>query len=355
MMSYLHFVFWDIKSGVFLEKDGVRLMTIKTSNLYNIYVPVTKNTGKLSLLSSMLTTNPPRQDQDNELLGRFGNDTLDGSSGDDQLNGGGGDDYLDGSVGSGTIYSPVSVSIDAITINSDNEDDYLYGHSGSYTIPIIDGGGDDYLLERWGDNTLVGDNGDGDNDTINIPLSNGLFDWYWFWQWGQFFDHDWYLTDRLFGGEGNDAILGGFGNDILDGSSDDDQLNGGGGDDSLYGDEGNDTIWTYIMMNDIDALYGIQDDNDDLYEIYWLSLYVPLNKVEVEYEPKVAPWGQKDGTKIISISTVNTKNQNKNSYRHTKTGLISRFRKQRSHCRDSPVLELPKNIPKYYFVNIKVY
>ncbi len=85
------------------------------------------------------------------------------------------------------------------------------------------------------------------------------------------------LSNKLYGGEGDDVLTGGNGRDNLQGGNDNDTLNGGGNRDWLYGDGGNDIINggdgndiirggegndTLNGGDDFDRLYG--DDGDDI-------------------------------------------------------------------------------------------
>jgi Ca2+-binding RTX toxin-like protein len=138
--------------------------------------------------------------RDNVLLGRAGNDDIDGEDGFDLLDGGAGDDHLDGG---GHDHHFNHVYYDH------SHDDHDHWHHDQHDGDVILGGdGSDTLWGKSGDDWLDGGNGD----------------------------------DLLYGGSGNDVLLGGAGNDKLWGNSGDDWLDGGNGDDSLYGGDGQDVL-----------------------------------------------------------------------------------------------------------------
>lgn len=128
-----------------------------------------------------------------EILGRGGDDILEGSrahetlrggEGDDELHGGGGLDHLMGGAG----------------------DDMLFLDHWSEGSHAAGGAGNDHLISSNGDDTLFGKSG----------------------------------QDRLEGGRGADTLHGGLGDDRLDGGEGDDVLSGGAGNDVLTGGWGAD-------------------------------------------------------------------------------------------------------------------
>jgi Ca2+-binding RTX toxin-like protein len=151
---------------------------------------------------------------DDVINGQGGNDKIDGKSGNDLLRGGAGNNTLIGGAGNDTL------SIDNLTgynlLDGGDGNDYLsVSRYNNYYVTsnntLKGGAGNDTLsADTFGNNTLIGDNG----------------------------------NDYLTGGSGDDSLDGGGGNDYLTGSSGDDILTGGGGKDkfvdNLYG--GTDTI-----------------------------------------------------------------------------------------------------------------
>ncbi|MEM6973935.1 MAG: choice-of-anchor I family protein [Pseudomonadota bacterium] len=148
-----------------------------------------------------------------DLVGGFGNDTLQGT---------GGDDFIDGRFGRDTITAA-------------GGDDEVIGGFGADEIDA--GDGDDDVDAGFGSDVV--DAGDGDDFVL------GGFG-----------------RDTLLGGAGNDELIGGFGADVLDGGADDDILIGGSGRDTLFftGDFGNDTV---IGLGRRDSIV-IGDEMDDV-------------------------------------------------------------------------------------------
>jgi Ca2+-binding RTX toxin-like protein len=127
------------------------------------------------------------------MVGRDGDDDLDGSRGDDWLFGGFGADRLLGGAGDDLIVGGAG-------------DDALYG--GDRHDEIRGGDGDDLVSAGSGDDMV--DGGDG--------------------------------RDKLAGGDGSDTLMGGAGKDRLNGGAGDDILIGGHGADYLLGGAGADTF-----------------------------------------------------------------------------------------------------------------
>ena len=134
------------------------------------------------------------------LYGQTGSNTVDGGDGDDEISGGIGDDTLIGGAGNDFLYG-------------DQGNNILYGGPGNDILKVVG---------STGSNELYG--GDGD--------------------------------DTLEGGTGNDRLEGGAGVDTLSGSDGDDTLVGGADGDVLKGGNGNDT---YI----VGAKYKIENESPD--------------------------------------------------------------------------------------------
>lgn len=181
-------------------------------------------------------------DNDNELEGLGGDDTLTGGDGIDQfrLN----DDGNDNAAFGHDVVTDFNLSEDQINLRDfSNINDFLQIQSlisqdGADTLITFDAGNsvrlqninsgdlnsghfnfvESLFIEGTeGDDDLFGDDG---NDTINALGGN----------------------DHVEGGDGNDIINGGFGNDQLFGGVGDDIIEAGGDWDNSYGEEGNDTI-----------------------------------------------------------------------------------------------------------------
>jgi Ca2+-binding RTX toxin-like protein len=220
----------------------------------------------------------------NDLLnGLGGNDYLYGDSGNDTLLGGGGNDSLYGSfdndfLNGGTDDDSLNGSQGNDFLSGREGNDYLYGNDGNDTL--LGWTGDDALygsfgndiINGWtGNNTL---NGGGGNDILNSYEGNDSLDG------GDENDiiygrggNDYLLgddgNDTLLSGTGDDSIYGSFGNDIINSDEGDDSVNGGdendiiygrGGNDYLLGDDGNDTL---LGGTGFDSIYG-SFDNDVL-------------------------------------------------------------------------------------------
>ncbi|NEO65838.1 MAG: calcium-binding protein [Moorea sp. SIO4G2] len=189
------------------------------------------------------------------LLGGPGNDSMSGGSGNDFLDGGSGNDFLDGGMGDDTYL--VDSTGDVVTEDPGNGTDTIISFI-DYTLEInpnveklILNESAHYGYGNTLDNTIVGkDNnnvlsGNSGNDSLfgnggNDILSGG------------------FGNDILFGGSGNDSLFGDPGNDSLIGGSGNDFLFGYSGNDSLIGDSGNDTLQGYkaSSQGELDTLTG---------------------------------------------------------------------------------------------------
>jgi len=161
------------------------------------------------------------------LVGRGGDDTLDGAqvssdltayggSGADQIYGGSGDDWING----GGHFPQDSATTDAAADGNDYIDagagnDHVYGNSQFAVQGSADGAdiihagdGMDYVNGNAGNDSIYGEAG----------------------------------ADRLYGGAGDDGIYGGDGNDHINGNKGNDLLDGGNGNDEILGGQGDDTI-----------------------------------------------------------------------------------------------------------------
>ncbi len=140
--------------------------------------------------------------QDDDLYGSSGADSIFGLHGEDIIEGRGGGDFLYGEDG----------------------DDFIHGNGGNDML--FGGGGRDNLIAGAGDDTM---NGNGGADTIAAGAGDDIID-------GA------NGSDRIDAGTGDDTVRGGNGADTIDGGGGDDRLNGGGGADTLRGNGGDDTL-----------------------------------------------------------------------------------------------------------------
>ena len=131
------------------------------------------------------TINQSGDEKDNEIIGWYGKDLLNGGAGNDTLWGGVGDDILNGDEGDDIL-------------NGGADDDILNGGEGNDTL---NGGYDNDILNGGSGDDIL--NGDNDNDILN-------------------------------GGSGDDILNGGEGYDVLNGGSGNDILNGGNGHKDRY-------------------------------------------------------------------------------------------------------------------------
>ena len=178
------------------------------------------------------------------LIGGLGNDTVNGGADDDEVFGGEGDDFVLGGAGSDTIDGESGND----DVRGQSGDDLLIGGQGDDTI---DGGdGTDKLTESGNvDFTLtdVSLAGVGADQLANLELAElvggflanridaSAFS-------GNTILHGYGGADTLIGGSGNDILIGHAGRDSLVGNAGDDTLLGSAGSDTLDGGSGNDRL-----------------------------------------------------------------------------------------------------------------
>jgi Ca2+-binding RTX toxin-like protein len=173
-----------------------------------------------------------------ELQGTENDDNLTGGKGPDTISGLGGDDTLQGLDSNDRLFGGAGNDL----ILGEDGSDFASGEGGNDTI--YGGLGSDNLAGGEGRDRVFGEEG-------NDLLDGGS------------------QSDRLLGGEGNDTIVGQSGNDTLHGGKDLDSLAGGAGNDRFFGQAGNDTLHggdgadTLIGGLDFDRLDG-QAGNDRL-------------------------------------------------------------------------------------------
>ncbi|NQZ00164.1 MAG: hypothetical protein HRT45_05785 [Bdellovibrionales bacterium] len=139
---------------------------------------------------------------DDRLFGEHGNDYLRGGAGNDFLAGGDGRDYLQGGENRDILYGG-------------GGSDLLEGNEGNDDIHA--GEGDDFTFGGKGADLIYGEDG---NDRLAGNLGH----------------------DRIHGGSGDDIIWGNEGSDLLDGGPGEDYLAGNDGSDVLHGGPGNDVL-----------------------------------------------------------------------------------------------------------------
>jgi Ca2+-binding RTX toxin-like protein len=149
-----------------------------------------------------------------------GNDILQGNEGNDTLDGGSGNDILDGGEGTDTVdYSndTAAVNVNIYNVSSGTATD---GYGDTDTLINIENviGSDYNDFINGGSQQSIFEGGDG-NDTIKA--GGGI--------------------DTIYGGDGNDILYGYFAG-YSGNSSTKDYLNGEEGNDKLYGSNGNDTL-----------------------------------------------------------------------------------------------------------------
>jgi Ca2+-binding RTX toxin-like protein len=242
---------------------------------------------------------------DDQLIGSWRGDYLDGYGGNDRLDGGTGADTMDGGAGNDTyivdhkddrIFEANGGGYDVVwssasfSMAPDAEIEELRAASEAYSLALGGNGfrnlivatsGNDEIDGKGGNDTLIGGAGNDlyiVDDGLDVVLESG----------GQGFDlviaeASYRLADHievlkaagglssinllgnalsneivgnlganwiegfegedwLYGDGGNDSVIGGTGQDVIFGGMGSDHLDGGDGNDTLYGDVGNDTI-----------------------------------------------------------------------------------------------------------------
>jgi len=179
------------------------------------------------------------------IVGRTGNESIDGGGGADTLFGGRGDDSLAGGADGDILVGdeqgafvggvPGADTLDggagADTLFGQAEADLLWGGAGDDVLLGEDG--DDAAQGGPGADTLFGgagadtlDGGAGDDALVSFAVETET------------------AGGVLIGGEGNDTVFGGAGVESLRGDAGDDVLIGGDGADTLVGGAGDDLIFT---------------------------------------------------------------------------------------------------------------
>lgn len=222
------------------------------------------------------------------LDGGAGRDTLYGSTLGDTLIGGGGNDRLFGGAGDDLL----RLGAGALAEGGDGNDiftlDATLAGVGQVTLIGGEGAGDNDVLDLRGlgavsvqreagnpetgtasyvnsagqavsiafsqMETILSDvSGTAGNDTLTIGSTDAN---------GNQIDGAQGNDNRIGGGEGNDSLNAGAGNDMVQGGAGRDIIDGGAGNDTLYGDAGQDTIYgngdddTVFGGADADTLYG---------------------------------------------------------------------------------------------------
>lgn len=263
---------FDAWNGTFILSDG--------SSSYSIGEPgdtgTDANLGGTSQFSYFTTVSGTANND--TIAGGANADTLQGNAGDDHISGGDGDDSLSGGSGRDTLLGGAG-------------DDTLSGGAGNDSLRGGDGSDTFILLNSFGRDTIIGDFGGSNNDTIdlrgvtetvtitfdgpgrgmivqgsNTAVFFGIEQFLIFdetvssgttgdvWEIKTDADDDFpgdgtgktYFTgggsDTLNGEGGDDVIYAGAGNDSVSGGIGDDTIFGGAGNDNIGGGEGQDWI-----------------------------------------------------------------------------------------------------------------
>ncbi|WP_373867994.1 calcium-binding protein, partial [Reyranella soli] len=206
-------------------------------------------TTNSDLIDSSFPDRTPENDE--EIHGDGGNDTIVGFGGNDILFGDAGNDYLDGGLGADELYG----GIDLDTLLYDPADSVQDGGAGRDLLRLeaavdvdlsdgadqVSGGGiaigfEDVDATALGTGILI--KGSASNNDLKgsggSDIIEGLD--------GADVIEGGGGGDTLKGGGDVDRLSGGLGNDILEGGLGGDELDGGEGDDTLLGGDGNDTL-----------------------------------------------------------------------------------------------------------------
>ncbi|WP_408588206.1 calcium-binding protein, partial [Geminicoccus harenae] len=183
-------------------------------------------------------------DNRDRIWGDDGNDQLYGQHGPDDLFGGLGNDLLMGGDGNDTLYGgdkpPGSTERDG-GVSRDAQGPIQDGND-----RLEGGDGDDRIFAGLGDDLILGGNGNdyiGPGAGLNVVYAGAGDDEIAMPYEGWFDDETGTGSMVLFAGSGNDSALGGWQDDNLRGEDGDDRLHGGYGNDRLEGGAGNDTLF----------------------------------------------------------------------------------------------------------------
>jgi Ca2+-binding RTX toxin-like protein len=181
------------------------------------------------------------------------NDTIYGGAGNDYLYGGYGNDYIDGGTGYDTMYG--SYGNDTYVV--DSAYDYVYEYAGEGNDWVYS-----YINYSLGSNVenlyLLGTATSGYGNSLdNYIVGNYYYSNYLDGGAGNDTIYGGYYSDNIYGGTGNDYLSGGYGNDYID---------GGTGYDTMYGGYGNDT---YVVDSAYDYVYEYAGEGND-----WVYSYI---------------------------------------------------------------------------------
>ncbi|MDO5297573.1 MAG: hypothetical protein Q4F00_13270 [bacterium] len=167
---------------------------------------------------------------------------------------------IDGAAGDDIIRVSDDVAAN-MHIMGGRGDDKIYG-----------GSGHDYIVDDYGHNEIHG--GDGDDIIKMAGLGKrGPIE-----ALGDLFNHEWELTNTVYGGDGNDTIYGGRAQDTIYGEEGDDVIYAGAGNDELSGGAGTDIINTGAGADLVSSIAGEDEgkdalslDAEDSHEVYTIS------------------------------------------------------------------------------------
>ena len=202
---------------------------------------------------------------DNEISGGAGNDLLRGDDGNDRLIGGTGNDDKQGGSGDDTYFFAPGFGNDVINENGDGIDTIEFGAgiiAADLIFEVVDQNDLRIRINGSSDSILIDGQLQSDNDQVEtILLSDGssldLLAAVSGLLGGTAGD------DEITGTAGNDVLAGLAGNDLLIGRDGDDILTGGADNDRLEGDSGDDTYFFALGFGQ-DVIYdgGFSDTGD---------------------------------------------------------------------------------------------
>ncbi|WP_304944912.1 calcium-binding protein, partial [Snodgrassella sp. ESL0253] len=235
-------------------------------------------TLKAQDINNKITVILDGDDNDNNIIGWWGNDLINGGKGNDILSGGDGDDILNGDDGNDKLYGNAGND----TLIGGTGNDYMEGGQGNDTYVFAKGHGQDTIYDTQGADTIQFTDVDfaevkfrksndhliiyGYNDDDSVFIQNFFYSDSYTIEKFVFKDKTVTLAELrkdgmqlhgtsgndtivmtngralVYGDDGDDNITTGNSNDVLDGGAGNDKLYGNGGDDTLIGGTGDDYL-----------------------------------------------------------------------------------------------------------------